>query len=63
MTRACERAGCRAWTEARGVSTRAVVGPALGVADRVKEDARQIAPDQTGVCRDSTPEQERGRTS
>ena len=63
VTQAYECQGGRAWTEARGRGTGEAVVPARAMAGRKDDGARQIAPDLPGVCRDSTPEPERGRTS
>ena len=54
MTEACEREGRQAWTQARVVDEWAVVVPASAMACGADADARQIAPDPTGVWSDST---------
>jgi len=62
-TDACEREGRRAWTGAHVGSAWPVVVPEPGGKTGANEDAGQIAPDQTPVCRDSAPEETGERTS
>ena len=55
-TEAREREGRLAWSEARGVGRRPVVGPLSVVQIVAREGARHSAADRTGVRRDPTPE-------
>jgi hypothetical protein len=47
LPQAYERKGRLAWTEARGMDTGEAVVPALAMAGRKDEGARQIGPAQT----------------